>query len=123
VLRNNYLICEELIKEYDKHCNELEPSASVSVSKISLSSKNMNDHSPFFLAVIKGHLDVAELLLKNDPGVIETRDREEDTPLHWAVMQANAKIIEFLLQRGHPIDQKNHVKASILKYRMGTPLS
>jgi ankyrin repeat protein len=43
-------------------------------------------HTPFFVAIIRGHLDIAHLLLVDRMSCIDYEDEESDTPLHWAVL-------------------------------------
>ena len=67
--------------------------------------KNSNWHTPFFVAVIKGFLDVADLLLENNLSSIDVKDYDGDSPLHWAVMLGNMKTVEFLLERDINIEE------------------
>jgi len=43
-------------------------------------------HTPFFTAIIRGHLEIAEMLLDAEMSCIDIEDEESDTPLHWAVI-------------------------------------
>ena len=60
----------------------------------------MCGHTPFFVAVVKGHLEMAELLLSDEMSDLDHQDEMEDTPLHWAVLLNNPSIVKFLLQKG-----------------------
>ena len=51
-----------------------------------LDKENACGHTPFFVAVIKGHLEMAELLLIDEISDIDHTDEMDDTPLHWAIL-------------------------------------
>ena len=59
--------------------------------------ENACGHTPFFVAVSKGHLEIAELLLIDEMSDINHTDEMDDTPLHWAILLNNPKIVKFLL--------------------------
>ena len=65
-----------------------------------LDQENVCGHTPFFVAVVKGHLEMAELLLCDEMSDLNHQDEMEDTPLHWAVLLNNPPIVKFLLQKG-----------------------
>lgn len=65
-------------------------------------------HTPFFVAVMKGFLDIAELLIENEMSDINSKDEESDTPLHWAVLLGNAPMVKFLLDNGADMSIKNN---------------
>ena len=52
------------------------------------------------MAVIKGHLEMAELLLLDDMSNINHPDEMDDTALHWAILLNNPRMVKFLLARG-----------------------
>ena len=68
----------------------------------------MAGHSPFTVAVMKGFLSLATLLLEDDMSDIDFRDDEGDTPLHWAVLLGNSPMVKFLLDSGADISVKNN---------------
>lgn len=57
-------------------------------------------HTPFFVAVIKGHLEMAEVLLTDEMSNVDHTDEMDDTPLHWAILLNNPRIVTFLLEHG-----------------------
>lgn len=59
------------------------------------------------VASIKGHLDIAELLLENNNSNINVKDIELDTALHWAVILNNTKAVIFLIHHGIKLEEKN----------------
>ena len=50
--------------------------------------------------MIKGHLEMAELLLNDEMSDIDHIDEMDDTPLHWAILLNNPRIVKFLLDNG-----------------------
>ena len=54
-------------------------------------------HTPFFIAILKGYKQMAELLLEDEMSDVNYPDEMEDTPLHWAVILDRPDIVEFLL--------------------------
>lgn len=38
------------------------------------------------MAVVRGHLEVAQMLLQDEMSDIDYKDFEDDSPLHWAVV-------------------------------------
>ena len=65
-----------------------------------LDIENANQQTPFFVAIVKGFLSVAEQLAAEGMSRIDTKDMIGDSPLHWAVMLGNQKTVEFLLDFG-----------------------
>ncbi len=65
VQKNNYQIVKELIKDYESSILTIKDSISTENlnSRNFLDLKNTNWHTPFFIAIIKGFLEVASLLL------------------------------------------------------------
>ncbi|MBS4168461.1 HEAT repeat domain-containing protein [Parachlamydia sp. AcF125] len=47
----------------------------------------------------KGGVDIVHLLLRSEPILIETKNRDGQTPLHLAVLAGNAKKVEYLLDQ------------------------
>lgn len=62
-----------------------------------LDEVNVCGQTPFFVAVIKGHLQMAQLLLRDQMSDINHKDEMDDTPLHWAVILNEPRIVKFLL--------------------------
>jgi len=70
--------------------------------------ENSNQHTPLFVAVVKGFLDVADAL--EGLSSLDVKDMAGDTPLHWAVMLGNAKSVAFLLEHRAAVDLQNYNK-------------
>ena len=64
-------------------------------------------HTPFFVAVIKGHLEMAELLLADEMSDVDHPDGMEDTPLHWAILLNSPRMVTFLLRNGADRQRKS----------------
>ena len=58
-----------------------------------------NGFTPLFLAVVKGHGEVVEILSSRGANV-NCRDVRGDSPLHYAAMSGNQELISLLLARG-----------------------
>lgn len=56
-------------------------------------------HTPFFVSIVRGHLEIADLLLADGMSCIDFEDEESDTPLHWAVILNKPDTVRFLLER------------------------
>ena len=52
------------------------------------------------MAVIRGHLEVAEMLLHDEMSLIDYKDYEDDSPLHWAVVLDQPDTVRFLMNHG-----------------------
>ncbi|CAH1249820.1 ANKRD1 [Branchiostoma lanceolatum] len=64
-------------------------------------------------AADKGHVGVAELLLKAGAQV-DSRDLIEATPLHWAAEEGHVGVAELLLKAGAQVDSWDRVEATPL---------
>lgn len=71
---------------------------------------NSCDHTPFFVAICKGYLELAEILLENEMSSVNYKDSEGDTALHWAVILGNSDAVAFLLSHGADPSIKNNYK-------------
>lgn len=78
---------------------------------------NRNNVSTFHLAVWRGYKDVVQVFLKDKnyakkgidrKEVIDSKDREGNTPLHLAVSQGHTEIIKALLKAKADLQVKNH---------------
>jgi len=54
---------------------------------------NVCGHTPFFVAIVKGHLKIAQMLLADSMSSVNSQDTQDDTPLHWAVILDNRSIL------------------------------
>jgi ankyrin repeat protein len=69
-------------------------------SNAGLASKRDNyKKTPLHFAAIRGHKDVAELLLAKKANV-NARDKYDRTPLHYAIMNGNKDVAELLRRHG-----------------------
>ena len=69
-----------------------------------LDLENSARHSPFFVSIIKGFLEMAELLLVDEMSNINIKDSKDDTALHWACILGNEQAVKFLLSKGAKFD-------------------
>nr|XP_017241853.1 PREDICTED: ankyrin repeat domain-containing protein 65-like isoform X2 [Daucus carota subsp. sativus] len=60
--------------------------------------------SPLHAAAIKGHKDVAMLLVEYGSELINSRDADGHTPLHLAVQSGDQAMVEVLLNRGAEVN-------------------
>ena len=67
-------------------------------------------------AVRKGDLDGVIVLLRDNPGLVNTRGECGETPLHWAAQAGNMLIAEILLKKGADVTAEATLKFG------GTPL-
>lgn len=58
------------------------------------------------IAAFAGNLDKIRALLDQDPKLVESRNSEQETPLHRAACGGHAAAVELLLQRGADINSK-----------------
>lgn len=116
MLKNNYRIVQELVHEYQKAIgmgNSEDHNTSENAQdhlRNILDLENSNQHTPLFVAMVKGFLDIAELLAENGLSSLDVKDMAGDTPLHWAVMLGNLKSVQFLLERGVNLEEQNYNK-------------
>jgi ankyrin repeat protein len=96
---------EELDNEYLKKSKDLK-SKNKALFEI-LDLPNRVGHTPFTVAVIKGYLKIAKLLLYLNMSDIDYKDKQEDTPLHWAIILRNYRAVYFLLENGASIEHNN----------------
>ena len=62
--------------------------------------------TPLFLAVFKGHKDVAELLIAKG-AMVNIKAKNNATPLHYAAMQGHTDVAELLIAKGADVNVKN----------------
>lgn len=62
--------------------------------------------TPLFLAVFKGHKDVAELLIAKG-AMVNVKAKNNATPLHYAAMQGHTDVAELLIAKGADVNAKN----------------
>ena len=60
-----------------------------------------------FQAVRDGELDAIKPLLEKKPGLVNSKDLNNRTPLHFAAMTGNQQIAEYLISKGAVLDPKN----------------
>mmetsp|Transcript_28291 Transcript_28291/g.27228 ORF Transcript_28291/g.27228 Transcript_28291/m.27228 type:complete len:88 (-) Transcript_28291:779-1042(-) len=63
VYKNNYRITQDIIKSYQESVDKAKNVLDYIQEGPILDLKNSNWHTPFFVAMIKGHLEIGELLL------------------------------------------------------------
>jgi ankyrin repeat protein len=99
--------------------------AMVAIAACSLSVAALCD--PIHKAVEKGQDAKVVALLKQNPGLISSRDKVGNTPLHVAAMHNRVEIAELLLANGADVNAENYQKVEMRDHkwrRWGeTPLS
>lgn len=63
-----------------------------------LNCKNLEGYTPLHIAIIKGHLEVVKLLIKNGAN-IELNDDASNSSLYLAVIYSRVQIVKFLLKK------------------------
>jgi len=79
------------------------------VKTLVLDHKAQLDHigwTPLHYACAKGHLDVAEFLVKNG-AIVDSLSVGNTTPLMMAVQSGNEQLVKFLLEKGADLQLKN----------------
>jgi len=66
----------------------------------------MNERA-IFKAVKDGNLAEVQQLLAQDARLVNARDKDQSTPLHWAAWKGHAAIVEALLDAGADIAAHN----------------
>ena len=86
------------------------------------------------VAAKQGNLENVQMLLKKDPELIDIKDENGKTPLHWACQGVHIKVVKYLIENGadvnvrdnnqiaplHNIAARNHIKAAELLINNGT---
>ena len=67
----------------------------------------LNGYSPLSLAVLRGNVEVAELLISAGANV-NTKDNMGELPLYWAVWMGNIALAEYLISAGADVNAKNN---------------
>ena len=67
-------------------------------------------------AARQGDLAKIKRLLEKNPGLLEARNQNEKTPLHFAALGGHKEIVEFLIGKGADINAKNIAKETPLHY-------
>jgi cytohesin len=70
-------------------------------------STNSKSLTPLHVAALKGHKDVAELLLTNNAGV-NAKNYYGRTPLHFAAAAGHKDVVELLLAHGADVNVKDN---------------
>lgn len=64
-------------------------------------------YNVFHIACLYNHIKIVQEILECGGSNIDVQDSLGNTPLHYAAMQANEKMVEFLLKKGADINIKN----------------
>lgn len=73
---------------------------------------------PWFVCFPKGDLD-ALLQYIDDNGDVNQRDRDNNTPLHWACQGNHLDIVGVLMSRNAAVDPVNDLQSTPLHYACG----
>merc|ERR1719412_1385655 len=71
--------------------------------------------SPLHLAALKGHHDIAEILMRSGCSK-DARTKVDKTPLHLAATEGHATLVEVLLRTGAEVDSKDMLKMTPLHW-------
>ena len=72
--------------------------------------KDIDQWTPLHMAAIKGHFEIAKLLIQNGADIDAKSEYHKETPLHFAVLYGYSKIAELLLQNGADVDAQDNRK-------------
>jgi len=67
-------------------------------------------------AALKGDIAKVKMLLKKDPGLLNSEGSNKKKPIHWAAQGGHKELVEFLLNQGAPVDTLNIVNETPLHY-------
>ncbi|MCJ7580275.1 MAG: ankyrin repeat domain-containing protein [Candidatus Aminicenantes bacterium] len=67
-------------------------------------------------AVQQGNLSKVKMLLENNPELLEARNENDKTPLHFAAQGGFKEIVEFLLEKGADVNAHNIADETPLHY-------
>ena len=66
------------------------------------------------MAILRGHLEIAEMLLQEEMSSIDYKHYDDDSPLHWAVVLDQPDTVRFLMDHGADRLSQNNPKNSPL---------
>jgi ankyrin repeat protein len=61
-----------------------------------------------FHEVASRNVEAVRVLLDKDPGLIRSRDKDGYTMLHRAAQQGHLQLVELLIAKGAPVDERSH---------------
>jgi ankyrin repeat protein/L-ascorbate metabolism protein UlaG (beta-lactamase superfamily) len=67
-------------------------------------------------AALKGDVAQVKALLDKDPALLNSKGRNEKTPLHWAVQGGHLELAKYLIAMGATVDELNIQKETPLVY-------
>ncbi|XP_054477801.1 B-cell lymphoma 3 protein homolog [Anoplopoma fimbria] len=104
--------------EYDQpHC--LSVVLSHSQSSTCLESRNYEGLSPLHLAVLRGHIDLARMLLDAGADINAMDIKSGQSPLMHAVESNNADMVHFLIERGCDVNSQSYSRNTALHSACG----
>jgi ankyrin repeat protein len=83
--------------------------------RANVNHKNDEGRTPFFSAIVESHCDIGSILLKAGACIDEV-DLNNDTPLHYAVVNLSPQVIKFLLYSEADPNKPN--KHGVTSYQM-----
>jgi len=68
---------------------------------------DMSGRNPLHHAALKGHKEIAEVLITNSADLNAKDLIDDSTPLHWAVKYEHKEVAELLLKKGADVNAKD----------------
>lgn len=78
--------------------------------------RNYHSGTMLHLAAALGSVEICEMLLEKNPGLITVADRLGNTPLHAAARRGHSEVVVLLIAKGARTEQKNFENRTALFY-------
>ncbi|KAG4094270.1 prosome, macropain 26S subunit, non-ATPase, 10 [Neocallimastix lanati (nom. inval.)] len=62
-----------------------------------------------FLAAYEGRFNEVKALVEDNNKIVNSKDEDERTPLHWAISGSKVDIAEYLIKAGSDVDAEDEV--------------
>ena len=80
-----------------------------------LNDRDENGHTPLHLSTIRGHKEIAELLIAKGADV-NAKLQDGFTPLHYAADEGHKEVVELLIAKGADVNAKYEECATSLDW-------